>query len=58
LATNAVLLYADAVQRLAARLENNDVEDSVLEAKVALWGLIKEHESLTDEYYKEVTVPA
>lgn len=58
LATNAVLLYADAVQRLAAKLENNDVEDSVFEVEGTLWGLIKEHESLTDEYYKEVSESA
>ncbi|MNR20063.1 hypothetical protein D3C85_1368870 [compost metagenome] len=52
LATNAVLLYAEAIQRLAAKLENADIEDSVFEAKKTLWQLISEHESLTDEYYK------
>ncbi|SDA63383.1 hypothetical protein SAMN03159443_01903 [Pseudomonas sp. NFACC15-1] len=57
LTTNAVLLYADAVLRLAIKLKNKDVEGSLLDARERLWSLINEHEALTDEYYKAVSDP-
>lgn len=53
LATNAVLLYSEAIQRLAVRFENEEIEKDVFGEKQKLWRLITEHENLTDDYYKD-----
>jgi hypothetical protein len=50
LATNAVFLYAEAVYRLAIRLERSKVEVKILEVKEGLWQLVMEHEELTTSY--------
>lgn len=51
LATNAIIFYVEALERLAVKFNNKLIEEKASDIKDTLLRLIGEHESVTSQYY-------